>query len=624
MSSSSSSLLKVRSYDDRRRRSSAVEVETYEARRLKVPTSSADVHRARSVGRDERRGSTLEPPKEISRRRSLSTSRRVQGYVYTPLDRGVKRAIRTIRVLPDTEHGYISCRLKDATTDAQYSALSYTWGSDKDAQEAVLINGKPFKVRQNLFAFLRHARKHFADKPLWIDAICINQEDIEEKSRQVKMMWRVYTETREVLVWLGPKVDHVGHAIRCMDKYAEMNDAEMAISSARDDEFWDGFHAINTAMYWDRVWVIQEFTLPDKGRIICGDRWVTFATFQDTIRRFDSKIYRLVLNHLVFSSRRQSHFSDYISKIHPLWQRRLEHERSIKYKPSANWTVLSGTRYCQDLRDRVYGIMPLATHGTSLSVDYTITPLELLLESIWLEHSSDMDRTDVLMNLANILLLSPAAICLYADVVTSRAKYHLWKSSNLPRDRAEALRLHISAAASRRSEQAWLDVSSAGGEEVEWRNFAADQLLKMPKGFPAFPGRRQCPWQMFSYSVTKHGRFGLKLAIDAIGVVDESRGGERNRDRDGGRRVRGEERDRDRGGEYRGEDRMGATEFLESNRKKAMALGVYKTKCAPVPMTVYYALVDGLEGVGFSDNKAGAFEEALDGLNGLKDLDVDL
>ncbi|ETN40147.1 uncharacterized protein HMPREF1541_04423 [Cyphellophora europaea CBS 101466] len=574
--------------------------ETYQVRRLTVPGTSVDIRRSKSVGRDERHGSMLEPPRELERRRSLSTTRSVKGYVYTPLDRRAKRAIRIIRVEPDLERGYISCRIKETTVESSYSALSYTWGSDREDQETILINGQPFSVRQNLYTFLKHARKHLADKALWVDAICINQQDLEEKNRQVKMMWRIYSETREVLVWLGSKVDHVGYAIRCMQKYVNMNDAEMALTSARDDEFWDGFRAINSAMYWDRVWVIQEFTLPEKGRIICGDRWVTFSTFQDTIRRFDNKIHRLVLTHLVFSSRRSHDFADYISNIHPLWQRRLEYEKSAKHKASANWTTLSGTRYCQNLRDRVYGIMPLATHGSSLSVDYNLTPLELLLESIWLEHSSSIDRTDVLMNLANILLLTPAAICMYAATATSRAKYHLWKS-NLPRDRAEALALHTRAASSRGRQRAWLDAASPGSEEVVWRNFAADHRLRLPKGFPIFPGRRQCPWQMFVYTSTRHGHFGLKLAIDARGVPDE----------------RGRVDDR----EYRGEDHMGGAEFMEVNRKSAMALGVYRTTCSPVELTVYYALADGLEGMGHTDNKAGAFEEALDGFKG---LDIDL
>ena len=178
MSSSSNSLLKVHSYDDRRR-SSAIEVETREVRRLTVPGTSADMYRSKSVGREERRGSMLEPPREVQRRRSVSSSRRIAGYTYTPLDRREKRAIRLLRVEPDSDQGYISCKIREGTTDSTYSALSYTWGSDKESQETILLNGKPFRVRQNLYAFLRHARKHLADNPLWIDAICINQEDVE-------------------------------------------------------------------------------------------------------------------------------------------------------------------------------------------------------------------------------------------------------------------------------------------------------------------------------------------------------------------------------------------------------------------------------------------------------------
>jgi hypothetical protein len=264
------------------------------------------------------------------------------------------------------------------------------------------------------------------------------------------------------------------------------------------------------------------------------------------------------------------------------------------------------------------------------------------------------------MNLANILLLTPAAICLYADVVTSRARYHLHKS-NLPRDRAEALALHTKAASSGSRKRAWLEAagdSGSGGEdggrgdnkrrpdEVDWRNFAADQVLRLPKGFPIFPTRRQCPWQMFTYTRTRFGRFGFKVAVDARTVPTEGRKGRGSRDEGRGRddddyrdrergksrnreksrtrdksRNRDRSRDRDRsrhGNRDRQEEYwMGEDEFLEVNRKKAMALGVYRTKCAPYEMTVYYALTDGLEGVGFSDNTAGAFEEALDGFGKL-------
>ena len=481
IASRSSTSLQAVSRDGSRRGSTldiASSASYREGRYLSVPSEPLEQSRSNSARRERsrdasRRGSTLEVASK-TRTRSLSpnpkaVSRVASRYSYSPLDPKVKRAIRVIRISPDLEREKLSCDIEHTSTSSTYSALSYTWGSAQGAQEPILINGQSFTVRQNLYAFLCHARKYYAGKPLWIDALCINQDDIGEKNRQVKMMSKIYSETKEVLVWLGPRVEYVGHAIRRMQDYETMSDTEMAVSSSKDSDFWKGFKAINKAPYWDRVWVIQEFIQPRNGKIIQGDRSISFETFQNTIRRFNNKIYRLGLQYWVFGSRRNDHFSDYISNIHPLWQRRLER---VKYSSSthdadAAWALLSGSRFCQDIRDRVYGIMPLATHGGTLDVDYHLNPFEVLLESIWLEHDSDMDRTEVLMNLANILLLTPASICMYAQKRTSRADRHLKK---IPRDR-DAMKMHLKAASSQTRQEDWL-LAAAGGRKLEWRNFA--------------------------------------------------------------------------------------------------------------------------------------------------------
>jgi hypothetical protein len=259
--SNGSSFLKVPSHDDRlRRRSSEVEYEenVREVRRFTVADTSADIYRSRSTGREprpERRPSSnaLVPPSDLARRRSLTSTRRpVRGYTYQPLDRRVRRAIRVLRVQESLRDGLIACELEETSTESSYRALSYTWGSEKDGRETVLINGRPFEIRPNLLAFLRHARKELPGRALWVDAICINQEDNEEKSQQVGMMWKIYSSCREVLVWLGTKADHVGYALKRMEAYVEMNDTRMALSSVQDDKFWEGFEAINSAAYWDR------------------------------------------------------------------------------------------------------------------------------------------------------------------------------------------------------------------------------------------------------------------------------------------------------------------------------------------------------------------------------------
>ncbi len=588
---------------------------------LEVPL---DLSHIRAESRDGRRYSTLEVPLESSHRRGSrdssapgsseasrdgrrryastlelplrsqgrSTSRTPVGaasrYRYTPLDPKNKRAIRVIRIWPDLVDGKIACEVDQVTTDSRYSALSYTWGSAKDAHETVLINGHRCMVRRNLWAFLDHAREYHARKALWIDAICINQDDIEEKNRQVQMMSRIYTRTEEVLVWLGPRVDYAGHCLRRMQAYEGMSDTEMALSSSKDSEFWKGFKAINSSRYWDRVWVVQEFIQSKKGRIIQGDRWISFDTFQNTIRRFDNRIYRLVLQYWVFGKRRNESFEVYISNIHPLWQMRLERARS--HEDHAKWAQLSGSRFCRDIRDRVYGIMPLATHGDSLRVDYHLNPFELLLESIWLEHDTEMDRTVILMNLANILLLTPASVCMYAQHHTSAGRRYRKLL------RVDAEKMHLEAASSYAREEDWL-LASSHGHSVKWRNFAMDQRLRIPKGLLEFPGREQCPWQMFTYTATGKENIGLKLAVDSQNVPD----------RKGRIAVP----------DYRKERAMSEEDFLDRNRKKSLGLGVYETKCAPYPLRIFYSMVDGLEALG-KDNK---LFQALDGLD-VPDLDL--
>jgi hypothetical protein len=524
-------------------------------------------------------------------------------FKYQPLDADEKRAIRIIRVHPDLQDGFIYCEIEHSTTRATYSALSYTWGSVSDETETVLIDGYAFSVRRNLYDFLRYVRKNHARKPLWIDAICINQSDIEEKNIQVKMMARIYTSTKEVLVWLGQREEYVGHAFRRMEAYENMGDTEMALSSSNDEDFWKGFKAINRASYWDRVWVLQEFIQPQKGRIIQGDRWVSFETFQNTVKRFEGQIYRLVLKYWAFGPRRNEDFSEYMSNIHPLWQRRMDRAKHASANsppaPDAEWALLSGSRYCQDLRDRVYGIMPLATHGPTLKVNYLLNPFEVLLESIWLEHDSEMDRTDVLMNLANILMLTPASICMYAQRVRKSRADRLMRK--LPPDR-EAQRIHLRAAENDARADAWLDVASSDGREVKWKNFT-DQRMKMPKRLHNFPSRRQCSWNMFVYTTINSTTYGLKMAIDSRNVPNEK-----------GRLVDDVRDER---------DVMTQSEFLEVNTqlKGSLALGVYRTKCAPYEMAIYYALMDGLQDVGRGGNTSAFWGE---GLESLGELDIDL
>jgi hypothetical protein len=86
-----------------------------------------------------------------------------------------------------------------------YEALSYCWGGYDDRDLRLVVNDRYYlRILPNLDAALRRLRSTSEHKYLWIDAICINQEDDEGKGSQVALMLDVYSRAEVVNVWLGP------------------------------------------------------------------------------------------------------------------------------------------------------------------------------------------------------------------------------------------------------------------------------------------------------------------------------------------------------------------------------------------------------------------------------------
>ncbi|KPI37153.1 uncharacterized protein AB675_3724 [Cyphellophora attinorum] len=91
----------------------------------------------------------------------------------------------------------------DNRTSLDYTALSYTWAEDEPSHK-IIVNDSLFSISQNLYGFLLEWRSS-RDGPalLWIDAVCINQEDLEERASQVRYMQQLFRGARNVIAWLG-------------------------------------------------------------------------------------------------------------------------------------------------------------------------------------------------------------------------------------------------------------------------------------------------------------------------------------------------------------------------------------------------------------------------------------
>ncbi|KAK7183476.1 het domain protein [Paraphaeosphaeria sporulosa] len=147
--------------------------------------------------------------------------------LYTPLPID-KFSIRLIKLQPAyTTSAPILCKLVNHPIDSErivahsYECLSYVWGPSENPQLISIDTGEavfPFQTTPNLYEALQHLRDSCFEQILWIDAVCINQRDDEEKATQVAAMARIYGLAKRVIVWLG----------------AETNDSTLAFERLRD------------------------------------------------------------------------------------------------------------------------------------------------------------------------------------------------------------------------------------------------------------------------------------------------------------------------------------------------------------------------------------------------------
>lgn len=126
---------------------------------------------------------------------------------YRPLESPT--TIRLLSLLPPTEDGELSLKLEHSSLeDAQnsFTAISYTWGREGHLHR-VWIDGTWMLLRKNIWNFVHHCIntpfKKVAPLRFWVDAICINQADLHEKSAQVRLMSKIFGLATNVLVWLG-------------------------------------------------------------------------------------------------------------------------------------------------------------------------------------------------------------------------------------------------------------------------------------------------------------------------------------------------------------------------------------------------------------------------------------
>jgi hypothetical protein len=127
---------------------------------------------------------------------SETSSRRK--YVYTTLQ---EDEIRLVTLLPQSAGLPIFCNMSHVSLESEpiYEALSYTWGA-REALTTISFNDRTMVVRRNLWMALSHLRHLTEPRVLWIDAICIDQSNNDERRSQVSKMFKIYEQASMVAV----------------------------------------------------------------------------------------------------------------------------------------------------------------------------------------------------------------------------------------------------------------------------------------------------------------------------------------------------------------------------------------------------------------------------------------
>jgi hypothetical protein len=162
-------------------------------------------------------------------------------------------------------------KLKDTRSKfskKKFFALSYVWGNGLKPFTIDLGATGPLRITTSLYFALKHIRDcSDGDTCLWVDAICINQEDQQEKGYQVSMMAEIFKSACYVWAWLGNEDDNSKFAINSLRNISSNEESKLPEA---DDTMWYTIDKFFRRDWFRRVWIVQEVILPPTVLIVCG------------------------------------------------------------------------------------------------------------------------------------------------------------------------------------------------------------------------------------------------------------------------------------------------------------------------------------------------------------------
>lgn len=323
-------------------------------------------------------------------------------FCYQPLSTSSSiRLLRIRKFVSTLEFDLIEANLAN---NPVYDALSYTWHleeqssatSEVDSESGGFIscNGMKLGVTANLRDGLLRLEQLRQETLIWIDAICINQQDLEERSAQVNMMGRIFRSARTVVVWLGeprsdPRVQAIKHAIRFMERLPSIK--EQHSESASDYENaavvalremtplayssdWLSIGDFFGQKWFQRCWIIQETVLARTIEVYSGPTHIPWGLLQNAARLLD-----VVRRRSFYSTLWRYQTTTILGSIPMILLAREDCYRGKLWQLETH-LALSRTYQVTDQRDKIFALLgisdrsslesPVAEHS-AFNVNYT-------------------------------------------------------------------------------------------------------------------------------------------------------------------------------------------------------------------------------------------------------------
>jgi hypothetical protein len=324
--------------------------------------------------------------------------------------------IRVLQLQPDDGSGLLRFSLHEKTLSrsAEYDALSYIWGDSKDIRRAV-CDGKWISITQNLYAALYQLRKQNRIYPLWVDAVCINQADLQEKTKQIRKFRNIYKTARKVIIWLGDadESDQPGMVFlqELYEKLGTWDDLKLRNTQyiqleeiglpGRTSTVWNSLWHLLRRPWFERVWVIQELMCARQCNILCGQYAIDPNALFGIVSKLN-KMHDLRFN-LVMAAAKELPIEKYhsvsVSAISLVGMKeRLEAGQTFEL---AELCHLFRMFKATESRDKIFALVGLATDVRAEFIDY------------------DLDLREIYIRVAKTALnSSKGTFCAYLDTLS--------------------------------------------------------------------------------------------------------------------------------------------------------------------------------------------------------------